>query len=118
METLTVGAESPWSVAASALLDAVCAELARRYHRPPSPFAPEEAAASRSALVVARLDDRPVGCGAIRRIDENTAEVKRMYVAPEARRRGIAGRILAELERLAIGFGYRRPHSGDGHAPA
>ena len=68
----------------------------------------EEAAGPRSGLVVAWLDQRPVGCGALRQIDDATVEVKRMYVVPEARRQGIARRILAELERLAAGFGYRK----------
>lgn len=64
--------------------------------------------APRTALVVARLDGEPVGCGALRCIDAQTVEIKRMYVAPAARRRGIARGILAELERLAHGFGYTR----------
>ena len=68
----------------------------------------EEAAGIRSAFVVAWLDEKSVGCGALRQVDEDTVEVKRMYVVPEARRRGIARRILAELERLAAGFDYRR----------
>ena len=49
----------------------------------------------------------PAHCKTRRRIDEDTAEVKRMYVAAAARRRGVAKRILAELERSAIDFGYR-----------
>ena len=59
-------------------------------------------------MVIARLDGAPVGCGALRAIDEETAEVKRMFVRPEARRRGIAARMLAELERVAREFGYRK----------
>ena len=90
------------------MIEALCAELTRRYQRPPSPFMMEEAAVPRSGMVVAWLDQRPVGCGALRPIDDDTVEVKRMYVAPEARRQGIARRILAELEQLAAGFGYRR----------
>ena len=105
---LVVRAEPPRSPAAGAMIEALCAELTLRYQRPPSPFTMEEAAGVRSVLVVAWLDERPVGCGALRRIDEDTVEVKRMYVVPEARRRGIARRILAELERLAAGFDYRR----------
>ena len=57
--------------------------------------------------MVARLGGQPIGCGALRRIDETTAEVKRMYVAPDGRRRGIARRILHALEELAAGFNYR-----------
>lgn len=90
------------------LISEMCAELSTRYHRPPSPFLPEEAMAARTALVVARLDGAPVGCGALRQVDERTAEVKRMYVVPGARRRGISRRVLGELERLAAEFRYER----------
>ena len=77
------------------------------YGSPPSPFSPSDVSAPRTAFLVARLGTRPVGCGAIRRIDDTTAEIKRMYVAPAGRRRGIARRILAELERRAADFAYR-----------
>src|SRR5438105_146244 len=40
------------------------------------------------------------------RADGPTCEVKRMYLAPTHRGRGFAGRVLAELERLAAGMGY------------
>ena len=40
-------------------------------------------------------------------MDAEAVEVKRMYVAPGARRLGIGRRILAELERLAARFDYR-----------
>ena len=52
-------------------------------------------------------EDRPVACGAIRRHDDEAGEIKRMYVRPEARGRGISRVILRELEATAIDFGYR-----------
>jgi putative acetyltransferase len=52
-------------------------------------------------VVVAYLDGRAVGCGAIRGFAEDTAEVKRMFVREENRGRGIAGKILGELETWA-----------------
>lgn len=61
----------------------------------------------RAVFLVARLSGQPVGCGALRRFDDHTAEIKRMYVAPAGRRQGIARRILMELERHAHEFGYR-----------
>jgi GNAT superfamily N-acetyltransferase len=60
------------------------------------------------ALLLARLDGVAVGCGAVRRHDERTAEVKRMYVAPDARGRGVAAALLAALERAAADLGYRQ----------
>ncbi len=105
---ITVEREDPRSETAATLVADLCAELSRRYHRPPSPFTMDEAADPRAGFVVARRDGEPVGCGALRRIDETTAEVKRMYVAPAARRRGLARRILDALERLAHGHSYAR----------
>ena len=97
---ITVDRADRRGATAAMLVTDLCEELSRRYHRPPSPYTMEEAADPRAGFVVARLDGEPVGCGALRRIDETTVEVKRMYVAPGARRLGIARRILAELERL------------------
>ena len=105
---MTICSEDPRGETVTVLLAAICDELTRRYQRPPSPYLAEEATRARTAFLVARLDGEPVGCGALRRIDETTVEVKRMYVAHSARRRGIARRLLAELERLAAGFRYER----------
>ena len=46
-------------------------------------------------------NDTPVGCGAFKNHGDKSVEVKRMYVLPEARRKGIAGEILAALEKEA-----------------
>jgi GNAT superfamily N-acetyltransferase len=56
----------------------------------------------RGAFLVARLDGRAVGCGAVRKLDENTAEVKRMWIEPDVRGRGVGRRLLAALEEVAI----------------
>ena len=105
---LIVRSEDPHTDTARRLIDEMCAELIKRYQRPPSTYLLEEAAAPRAGFMVAWLDDEAIGCGALRCIDETTVEVKRMYVAPAGRRRGAARRILAELERIAAGFGYAR----------
>jgi GNAT superfamily N-acetyltransferase len=49
-----------------------------------------------------------IACGGLRQLDARTAEVKRMYVAPEHRRHGHARRLLAELEDAARALGYAR----------
>lgn len=49
--------------------------------------------------VVAYDQEKPVGCGAIKQFDENTMEVKRMFVPLENRGQGIASQVLKELER-------------------
>jgi GNAT superfamily N-acetyltransferase len=56
-------------------------------------------------VVVAYQGERPVGCGAIKPLEEKVMEVKRMFVPLEWRGRGIASRILSELERWASELG-------------
>jgi putative acetyltransferase len=59
-------------------------------------------------FAIARLEDRPVGCAGICRCDgEQIAELRRMYVAPEARRLGVARALMNELEARARRLGYR-----------
>jgi len=58
--------------------------------------------------VVAYNDNIPVACGAIKQYDALTAEVKRMYTLPEARGKGIATKVLDELENWAVQLGYKR----------
>ena len=52
-------------------------------------------------VVVAYENDIAVGCGAFREYEAQTVEIKRMYVRETERGRGIAGKILAELETWA-----------------
>ena len=61
-----------------------------------------------SAWLVAYEDGGPVACGGLRRIDDETGEIKRMFVTARARGRGHARALLAELERLAAAAGQRR----------
>ncbi len=68
----------------------------------------DQVLAGRGAFLVAWEGAAAVGCGALRLIDEETGELKRMYVAPEARGRGIGRRLVAALEREARGLGVRR----------
>jgi GNAT superfamily N-acetyltransferase len=57
-------------------------------------------------LIMAVLDDEPVGCGAFRVIDERpgSVEIKRLYVTLAGRGKKIGSALLAELERRAVGF--------------
>lgn len=61
-------------------------------------------------VVVAYEDDIPVGCGAIKEYSGEpmqATEVKRMYVAKDKRNRGIASRVLNELETWAKELNYK-----------
>ncbi|KQZ88260.1 hypothetical protein ASD62_01880 [Phycicoccus sp. Root563] len=73
-----------------------------------SPIVDGEFAAPRGAFVLATDDTGPVAMGGWRRRDDlvrlfgaPVAEVKRMYVSPRARRRGVSRLVLADLERTA-----------------
>ena len=61
-----------------------------------------------TALAVVYEAGEPIACGAWKRIDGITAELKRLYVLPEYRRRGAAGSLIAALEADAAAAGIRR----------
>jgi putative acetyltransferase len=69
---------------------------------------PDEVSPGRGAFLMAFVGVEPVGCGAVRLLNAFDAEVKRMYVKPEARRRGVAKCLLAALEAEAVGLGATR----------
>ncbi|MGH9140606.1 MAG: GNAT family N-acetyltransferase [Vicinamibacterales bacterium] len=58
-------------------------------------------------LVIARLRDRAIGCGAIKFHGDAPAEVKRMWIDKAARGFGVGARLLGELERHARDAGVR-----------
>jgi GNAT superfamily N-acetyltransferase len=86
----------------------------------------EQVTPPQGVFVVAYLGGEPVGCGAVRPLVEDAAgrlvplplehpggataigEIKRMYTAPVARRRGVSRALLARLETEAVRLGYRR----------
>ena len=57
-------------------------------------------------VVVAYSGEEPIACGAIKAFDEQSMEVKRMYVQKSARGQGVATQVLAELETWAKALGY------------
>ena len=59
-------------------------------------------------VVVVYVDAFPVGCGAIKKFDDFSIEVKRMYVLTKYRNSGIAQKILTELEIWVKEFGYKK----------
>ncbi len=73
------------------------------------PFTPDDIVGARTGFVVASWKAEAVGCGAFHPISDeesSVAEIRRIYVEPRLRRRGISRAILAELERLAWECGY------------
>ena len=109
--SLSISAEAFDSPDAQRLITALDAGLAELYP-PEQRFGPnlkaQHLADGRGTFLVARDDGRAVGCGAVRLLDTTTAEVKRMYVEPDQRGRGIARAVLANLESVAQQLGARR----------
>jgi DNA-binding MarR family transcriptional regulator len=68
---------------------------------------PHELRPPAGLLLVAYLRAEPVGCGAVKHHDDAPSEIKRMWVADQARGLGIGRRLLAELEAEAARSGAR-----------
>ena len=99
------------STIATALIGALNAELAARYPEEGVNHLrldQEEVAEGRGAFLVCYGNGQAVACGAIRRLDQDVAEVKRMFVEPASRGQGIGRRLLTELEGEARRLGVKR----------
>ncbi|MGW7509995.1 GNAT family N-acetyltransferase [Streptomyces massasporeus] len=95
------------------LLRELADEYSRRYgsdaHTEISRYPDEEFTPPHGGLLLLLLErGEPVAGGAFRRYDAATAELKRIWTHSAHRRRGLARRVVAELEREAAGRGYRR----------
>ena len=67
---------------------------------------PGELGPPSGTFVVGFEDDAPVCCGGLKRLPDGACEIKKMFVAPDARGRGLARALLEELERRARDLGY------------
>jgi GNAT superfamily N-acetyltransferase len=81
----------------------------------PVEFAPPE-----GGFFVAYLHGAAVGCGGFRRVDPRVAEIKRMYIRPTWRRRGLARHLLNGIEGALAAAGCRevRLMTGDAQPEA
>lgn len=68
---------------------------------------PAEFTAPAGLFLVAEVAGEPAGCGAWRAYPPGGVEIKRVYVAPAFRRRGLAQLLVAALERSAAAAGHR-----------
>jgi GNAT superfamily N-acetyltransferase len=97
---------------ATELTTAALAELSERYggEGDTTPIVPGEFDPPEGAFLVAYVDRAPAGCVGYRTFadDETTAELKRLYVAPEFRGRGVAKALLTALEDTARQAGRKR----------
>ena len=60
-----------------------------------------------TALAVVYENDVPIACGAWKRLSETRAELKRLYVLPQFRRKGVARSLMAMLEEDAASAGIQ-----------
>ncbi|MGW4871358.1 GNAT family N-acetyltransferase [Streptomyces chartreusis] len=90
---------------ARACLDGYAADIDERF---PEGFdkgdlvEPHEVSGDAGAFFVAYEEDRPVGCGALRRLEPGVGEIRHVWVHPAARRLGLARRLLDALEQEAL----------------
>ncbi|MGX9883570.1 bifunctional helix-turn-helix transcriptional regulator/GNAT family N-acetyltransferase [Streptomyces sp. NPDC002276] len=90
-------------------LDAYAADIDARF---PEGFdktdlvRPEEVTGDAGAFFVAYEEGRPVGCGALRTLEPGVGEIRHVWVHPDARRLGLARRILTALELAAAAHDF------------
>lgn len=93
------------------LIGALNAELSGVYTEPGTThfrLDADEVSGTRGAFLIVHRGATPVGCGALRRLDDGSAELKRMYIAPAARGTGLGRLLLAALESEARALGVTR----------
>jgi GNAT superfamily N-acetyltransferase len=81
------------------------AEIAERFGFEAGSAVDDAAAAyapPRGWFVLAGPDEAPIACGAVQLLDPDRGEVKRMWVSPDARGRGLARALLGHLESLLV----------------
>jgi putative acetyltransferase len=95
---------------ARALADALESELLATYDGDPGsgglPAASIFEPPNGGAFLVGSIDGEAVACGGVARYDDVTGEIRRMYVVPSARGRGLSRRVLEALEHEARTLGY------------
>jgi GNAT superfamily N-acetyltransferase len=112
-EEITVRAEAADSLIAVRLVDAMVTEMDQLYGQAPgggvgSGASPSDFTPPTGAFLVIYAGGKPVAGGGLKRDDDGVAEIKRMYVKPDARRRGLGRQLLEALEEAARGLGYAR----------
>jgi DNA-binding MarR family transcriptional regulator/GNAT superfamily N-acetyltransferase len=109
--SVTISTEPEDSRDAVACVAAYYRELAARFEGGFDPdgggYAGKPAQAG-GVFLIARLDGMAIGCGGLKPFDASTGEIKRMWVAPDARGLGLARRLLEVLEQEARTAGMTR----------
>ena len=110
-DPITIARADLTSEVSRALIGSLNAELSAEYAEPGAThfqLDPDDVVEGHGAFLVVHLDGTPVGCGAMRLLDAGTAELKRMYVSPAVRGKGLGRRLVTALEAEARALGVRR----------
>lgn len=111
LTTVSLEAVEPDSAGALSAMESYFAELDRRFAEGFDVGADFDAELDSmreptGGFVVVDDDGTVVGCGGLHRIDDQTAEIKRMWLDSSLRGLGVGARLLARLEELALALGY------------
>ncbi|MBM7693714.1 GNAT superfamily N-acetyltransferase [Peribacillus deserti] len=105
MEGLVVGSEEAHSIEAIKLMRELSEKLKEiTGETGEDSFNLDDMNNSRSLFAICRYQGQPVGCGALRPLNETTAELKRMYSRKNGM--GVGSKILSYLEKEAINLNY------------
>jgi putative acetyltransferase len=110
-EEITIRRASLTEDVSRTLIEALNAELSGSYPEPGAThfrLESEEVADGRGTFLVLALKGTAVGCGALRMLDDDTAELKRMFVSRTVRGLGLGRRLLTALESEARALGVRQ----------
>jgi GNAT superfamily N-acetyltransferase len=110
-EVITIARVELTAEVSRSLIASLNAELMELYPEPGAnhfQLDPGEVTHDRGTFLVIYRGGTPVGCGALRLLDAETAELKRMYVSPLVRGKGLGRRLMGALEAEARVLGVRR----------
>ena len=110
-ETITIARAQLTAEVSRCLIASLNAELSDLYPEPGAnhfQLDPAQMTDGRGTFLVVYRGGTPIGCGALRLLDVETAELKRMYVSPLERGKGLGRRLVAALEAEARALGVRR----------
>jgi GNAT superfamily N-acetyltransferase len=109
IEIRALPADDPVPAAMLAAFEAELAELYGGFDPVAGPSAtPADFAAPGGVFLVIYEAGDAIACGGVKRWSDDTGEIKRMFVVPAARGRGVARRLLGALEDAARELGYTR----------
>jgi putative acetyltransferase len=83
-------------------------ELWSRYEAGQAAYDRHNKIENNETVVLIYLDEQAIGCGCIKKYSDDIAEIKRMYVKPNERGKGVAIMIVDELEKWAKELGFSK----------